>query len=173
MAKVALNKLNLKPNIENKEILWNEQSIEIKQYLPIEDKLDLISTIINKSLDDNSYYNSARIEIFIKLETIMAYSNISFTEKQKENIFKLYDLFSGDLGDEIINTIPESERNFIISITYQIIEGIYKYKNSIMGIMDVLASDYSDLDFNATEIQKKIGDPQNLELLKSVLTKLG
>jgi hypothetical protein len=114
--------------------------------------LDLISTIINKSLDDNSYYNSARIEIFIKLETIMAYSNISFTEKQKENIFKLYDLFSGDLGDEIINTIPESERNFIVSITYQIIEGIYKYKNSIMGIMDVLASDYSDLDFNATEI---------------------
>jgi hypothetical protein len=173
MAKVALTKLGLKPNTEIKTIEWNGQNIEIKQYLPIETKLDLISDIANKSLDDNPYYNPARIKIFIRLEIILAYANINTTDKQREDIFKLYDMFAGEFGDKIIEAIPVSEYNFIKSTTWDIIEGIYKYKNSAMGIMESIASDYSQLDFDATEIQKKIGDPSNMELLKAVLSKLG
>jgi hypothetical protein len=173
MAKIALTKLGLKPNIEIKTIEWNGQNVEVKQYLPIEAKLDLISDIANKSLDDNSYYNPARIKIFIRLEIILAYANINTTDKQREDIFKLYDMFAGELGDKIIEAIPVSEYNFIKSTTWDIIEGIYKYKNSAMGIMESIANDYSSLDFDATEIQKKIGDPNNMELLKQVLSKLG
>jgi hypothetical protein len=173
MAKIALTKLGLKPSTEIKTIEWNEQNIEVKQYLPIDAKLDLISDIANKSLDDNPYYNPARIKIFTRLEIILAYANINTTDKQREDIFKLYDMFAGELGDKIIEAIPVSEYNFIKSTTWDIIEGIYKYKNSAMGIMESIASDYSSLDFDATEIQKKIGDPENMELLKSVLSKLG
>ena len=173
MAKIALTKLGLKPNTEIKTIEWNGQNIEIKQYLPIEAKLDLISDIANKSLDDNPYYNPARIKIFIRLEIILAYANINTTDKQREDIFKLYDMFAGELGDKILEVIPVSEYNFIMSTTWQIIEGIYKYRNSAMGIMESIASDYSNLDFDATEIQKKIGDPNNMELLKQILSKLG
>jgi hypothetical protein len=39
MAKVAFNKLGLKMNQETKNIVFNGQSIEIKQYLPINEKL--------------------------------------------------------------------------------------------------------------------------------------
>lgn len=173
MAKIALTKLGLKPNTEIKTIEWNGQNIEIKQYLPIEAKLDLISDIANKSLDENPYYNPARIKIFIRLEIILAYTNINTTDKQREDVFKLYDMFAGELGDKILEVIPVSEYNFIMSTTWQIIEGIYKYKNSAMGIMENIASDYSSLDFDASEIQKKIGDPNNMELLKQVLSKLG
>ena len=42
-----------------------------------------------------------------------------------------------------------------------------------MGILDQVSADYKDLNFDATAIQKKIADPQNLELLKGVMTKLG
>lgn len=173
MAKIALTKLGLKPNSEIKTIKWNGQNIEVKQYLPIEAKLDLISDIANKSLDDNPYYNPARIKIFIRLEIILAYTNINTTDKQREDIFKLYDMFAGELGDKIIEAIPVSEYNFIKSTTWDIIEGIYKYKNSAMGIMENITSDYSNLNFDATELQKKIGDPSNLELLRTILTKLG
>jgi hypothetical protein len=173
MAKIALTKLGLKPNAEIKTIDWNGQNVEIKQYLPIEAKLDLISDIANKSLDENPYYNPARIKIFIRLEIILAYANINTTDKQREDIFKLYDMFAGELGDKIIEAIPVSEYNFIKSTTWDIIEGIYKYKSSAMGIMESIASDYSSLDFDATEIQKKIGDPNNMELLRQVLSKLG
>ena len=173
MAKIALTKLGLKPSTEIKTIEWNGQNIEVKQYLPIETKLDLISNIANKSLDENPYYNPARIKIFTRLEIILAYANINTTDKQKEDIFKLYDMFAGELGDKVIETIPVSEYNFIKSAVYDIIEGIYKYKNSAMGIMENIVSDYSALDFNATEIQQKIADPNNLELLKTILSKLG
>lgn len=173
MAKIALTKLGLKPNTEIKTIDWNGQNIEVKQYLPIEAKLDLISDIANKSLDDNPYYNPARIKIFTRLEIILAYANINTTDKQREDIFKLYDMFAGELGDKILGSIPVSEYNFINSTVWDIIEGIYKYKNSAMGIMENITSDYSNLDLNATELQKKIGDPANLELLRTILTKLG
>lgn len=173
MAKIALTKLGLKPSTEIKTIEWNGQNIEVKQYLPIEAKLDLISKIANESLDDNPYYNPARIKIFIRLEVILAYANINTTEKQREDIFKLYDMFAGELGNKILESVPVEEYNFISQTTWQIIEGIYKYKNSAMGIMESIATDYSTLDFDATEIQKKIGDPDNMELLKQVLSKLG
>ena len=173
MAKIALTKLGLKPSTEIKTIEWNGQNIEVKQYLPIETKLDLISNIANKSLDENPYYNPARIKIFTRLEIILAYANINTTDKQREDIFKLYDMFAGELGDKVIEAIPVSEYNFIKSTVYDIIEGIYKYKNSAMGIMENIVSDYSALDFNATEIQQKIADPNNLELLKTILSKLG
>lgn len=173
MAKIALTKLGLKPNTEIKTIEWNGQNVEVKQYLPIEAKLDLISDIANESLDENPYYNPARIKIFIRLEIILAYANINTTDKQREDIFKLYDMLAGELGDKILELVPVEEYNFISQTTWQIIEGIYRYKNSAMGIMESIANDYSSLDFDASEIQKKIGDPENMELLKSILSKLG
>jgi hypothetical protein len=42
-----------------------------------------------------------------------------------------------------------------------------------MGILDSISADYNNLNLDATEIQKKIGDPENMALLKDVLTKLG
>jgi hypothetical protein len=77
------------------------------------------------------------------------------------------------LGNEILNAIPVNEYNFIDTTTWEIIEGVYKYKTSAMGIIENIVTDYSSLDLDATSIQQKIGDPNNLELLKSILTKLG
>ena len=42
-----------------------------------------------------------------------------------------------------------------------------------MGIMEQISADYSNLSLDATAIQQKLADPQNLELLKGVMTKLG
>lgn len=173
MAKIALTKLGLKPNTEIKTIDWNGQNIEVKQYLPIEAKLDLISKIVKESLDDNPYYNPARIQVFIKLEIILAFTNISTTEKQRDDVFKLIDLFGGELGNQILDAIAVEEYNFIKTSCYKIIEGIYKYKNSAIGILESMVADYSDLDLDANVIQQKIGDPNNMELLKTILTKLG
>ena len=39
--------------------------------------------------------------------------------------------------------------------------------------MEESSADYSNLSLDATAIQQKLADPQNLEFLKSVMTKLG
>lgn len=173
MAKTTLSKLGLKPNTEIKTITWNDQTIEVKQYLPIKDKIELISDICNASTDDNHYINYVRVNIYAQVYTYLAYTNITVTDKQKEDIFKLYDMFAGGLGDELQTTIPHAELEFINSNVVNIMEGIYKYQNSAMGIMEAISNDYSSLDFDASELQRKIGDPDNITLLKNIMTKLG
>lgn len=174
MAKVSLTKLGLKVNQEIKTITFNEQVIEVKQYLPINDKLELISNVINYSHDDNNFANPVKVSVFTALEIMYAYTNINFTDKQKEDPTKLYDtLISSGLVAEVINIIPQSEYHEIVCGIADSIDAIYTYRNSIMGILDSISTDYSNLNLDAETIRKDLADPNNLALLKDVLTKLG
>ena len=176
MAKIAYSKLGLNKIVNKDPIIidFNGQNIEVSQYLPIEKKLELITDIINKSLDDNNYYNPGRIEIFKTVEIILAYTNLSVTEKQKEDIFKLYDSFvASGFAKLVLENIPVEDYNFIYNSVIKTIKNVYKYKNSALGILESISADYSTLDLNASEIQSKLADPENMELLRSVLAKLG
>jgi hypothetical protein len=64
MAKPTFAKFGLKVDQSVKKVVFNEQEFEVKQYLPIGNKLDLISNIVNNSIDDNNFANPARIEIY-------------------------------------------------------------------------------------------------------------
>lgn len=176
MAKIAYSKLGLN-KMANKEaaiIHFNDLDIEVSQYLPIEKKLDLITDIINKSIDDNNYYNPCRIEIFNIVKIIEEYTNLTFTDKQKENIFKLYDqLVASGFAEVIIEAIPKEEYDFIYSSVVKTIKNVYKYKNSAMGILEAVSTDYSNLNLDALNIQQTLADPENMALLKNIVTKLG
>ena len=174
MAKVSLTKLGLKVNQDIKNIEFNEQIIEVKQYLPVNDKLELISNVINSAHDENNFSNPVKVSVFTALEIMYAYTNINFTDKQKEDPTKLYDmLISSGLVAAVVNAIPEAEYHEILRGISDSIDAVYTYQNSVMGILDAVSTDYSNLNFDATEIQKKLGDPENMALLKQVLTKLG
>ena len=175
MAKVAFSKLDLKKNQEVTNLEINDEiSIEVKRYLPISEKLKMISEIVNLSQGDNNIVNYGKIDIFTLLGIITYYTNISFTEKQMEDPAKLYDLFVGNRLDvDILRAIPKSEIDFISNVVEKTVESIIQYRNSAVGIVEAISQDYSNLNFDATELQKKIGDPENLAFLKDVLTKLG
>lgn len=174
MAKVSFTKLGLKVNSEVKNITFGDQVIEIKQYLPVNEKLELISTILNNSIDEMKFYNVGKINIYMTLELIYAYTNINFTDKQKEDVCKLYDIIvSSGLYEMILKEIPQSEYEYIYDTVLETIDSIYAYNNSVMGILDNISADYSALDLDATAIQNKIADPESLALLKGVLSQLG
>lgn len=173
MAKLAFTKLGLKVNDEIKTIEFNEQVIEVKQYLPVNEKLEVIAEVLNNSADDNNFANPVKVEVFANLEIMYAYTNISFTDKQKEDPTKLYDLLEENgIIAEVIAAIPENEYALLLGWIDETIEAFYTYRNSVMGIMEQISTDYSNLSLDATEIQQKLADPQNLELLKNVMTKL-
>lgn len=174
MAKPTFAKFGLKVDQSVKKVVFNEQEFEVKQYLPVEDKLELISDIVNQSIDENNFSNPARIEIFTVVEIVKAYTNISFTEKQLEDVLKLYDLIvSSGLGKAIRENMCNDEFDFITATTDKVIEEFYKYNNSALGILENIKKDYSNLNFDATEIHDKLADPENMALLRDVLTKLG
>lgn len=176
MAKVPFTKLKLKTDDSVKHIQINDEiTIEVKQYLSIQEKLKLIGDIVMQAHEqDANYSNPVKAKVFRDLEIVFAYTNLSFTDKQKEDLPKLYDtLKSSGILDKIIEAIPVAEYNDVYGGVWQSIEAIYKYQNSILGILDTIKQDYSDLDFDADIIKEKISNPENLTLLKDVLTKLG
>lgn len=174
MAKVSLTKLGLKVNQDVKNIEFNQQIIEVKQYLPINEKLELISSVINSAADENNFSNPVKENVFLTLEILYHYTNINFTDKQKEDPVKLYDLVvSSGLVNKVTDLIPEEELDEVINGVAQSVKAIYTYKNSVLGILESVSQDYSNLNLDATEIQQKLVDPDNMALLKQVLTKLG
>ncbi len=174
MAKVGLSKLGLSVNKNVEEISWNGQIIEVKQYLPSNEKLEVCSKIINESVDDQNFYNPGRVAIFQAIETLLAYTNINVTDKQKEDPCKLFDLLhSSGLAEQIYMKIPENELGAIQSIVEATIHNIYEYKNSALGILQAMSDDYDSLNLDATNIQEKLANKENVEFLQQVITKLG
>lgn len=179
MAKVPFSKLDVKLNTCD-FVMCHENSkgevvqYEVKNYLPIKEKMELVSRIINQSTDDNGFYNPMRVKLYTTLEVVYAYTNLTFTPKQKEDPFKLYDLLVGTgLYNDITNHICSEDLAELEGSIWDTIKSVYSYRNSVMGIIESVSADYSSLNLDATEIQQKLADPNNLELLRNVLSKLG
>lgn len=174
MAKVAFNKLGLKRNDENKILTWNEQKIEIKQFLPTENKLELIARIISFASDDHTFYNPCKVEIFEKIWILLAYTNINLTEKQSEDVLKLYDLFvSSGFLKQVEDLIPKEEIEYIHTGVMDTIVEIYRYKNSAQGVIEAIVNDYKDAELDANKIAENLTKDGNLETVKQVITELG
>lgn len=174
MAKISFTKLGIKKNTNIINLNWNDQVIEIKEYLPVEEKSALIDRIINQSLDDNNFANPMRVRVNAALEIVFAYTNINFTDKQKEDRLALYDLLAGSgVLKTIYDALPSSEYSILDNTVWETIEEIYKYRNSVLGIIEAVNQDYSNLNLDAENIQKNLADPENLTLLKDIVTKLG
>ena len=157
MAKVGLNKLGLVKNTEQVDFMWKGQKIEVIQYLPLEKKLEIISNIINESVDLKGYYAPYRLDLFMTIAVVQNYTNISFTDKQKEDLGKLYDLLvSSGFYNEIKARIPSSEIDYIEENITKTIHSIYEYKNSVLGIMDAINQDYKNVTFDAEKNSRSI-----------------
>ena len=171
--KVGLTKLGLKKTTNLFNLKWNDQIIEIKQYLPVQEKLDLIGRIVNLSLDDNNFVNPARLQIFTTLEVMYTYTNINFTDKQKEDFLNLYDLlFSSGLWNAVKQVLGD-ELILVEDTSIAVINELYKYKDSALGILQTITEDYENLDLDANKLKEKIADKDNVGFLKDVMDKLG
>lgn len=173
---IKLDDLKLEKKQEVEILEWNEQKIEIKQYLPIEDKLNLAATIILESVDlSEMYTNPGKIYVYTILETILAYTNIELTEEEKADVANLYDLFvTSGLSVKIFEHINPYEYKQICDWINQVIDDIVKYKNSALGILATIKEQYNEEDFNIDQMQEKLADSkEDLALLKSIVDKLG
>lgn len=174
MAKVAFSKLGLTKNQEIKNLKYNEQIIEIKQYLPVNEKLQLITNVLDKVTNEHNFINPTKVKVFLDLEIVKFYTNINFTEKQLEDFTKLYDLMQGaNLFELIFDNLPQAEYNQLKSDTLECIESYYKYRSSAMGVLDSMSGDYSNASLDLEALQNQISDPESLGLLKDIIPLLG
>lgn len=141
MAKVTYTNLKIKVNTDVKILDFNDNKIEVLQYLPIEDKNSLISITMQNS-EEEGIYNPVKVDMFFHLYTIFMYTNISFTEKQKENPNKLYDsLKSSGLMDEVLKMIPEEEYKMLYDYLEELITIKTKRNRSVVSLIESVISD--------------------------------
>lgn len=175
MAKVSFTKLNKIKSLPVKTITIDGQTIEVEQYLPLEKKLDLITSVIEQSGNgEEGFFNIVKLEAYYIIEMLRAYTNISFTEKQLEDTAKLYDAIKlNGVWAAAINIIPEVERTYIWDNIMTLAREVTAYNNSVLGILKAVSNNRDNLNFDITELIAQIKDPEALELVKNMLNQTG
>lgn len=169
MAKLSFTKLGLAQNKAVKTITYKEQIIEVKQYLPITEKLELISNVINYSVDSTNFANPLKVSVYTTIELIMAYTNINFTDKQKEDVCKLYDLIVGNgFASMVMNAIPKEELCELLTGIEDSINAFYDHRSSILGILDAINQDYANVNLDLEHIQASLQNGDGVALLKEI-----
>ena len=169
--RIPVADLNLNDDIlEPIKIQLGDKEVFVKQYLPMEEKINLIEQVMNAS-GEATFANPLKIEVFLNLAIIENYTNLGI---DADKPLETYDyLESHGVFMSVIKVIPTSEYKGLLTFLEESIKNFYAYKNSALGIMETISTDYSNLSLDAEEIQNKIGDKNNLALLKDVMTKLG
>ena len=109
MAKVSYANLKLKTSTEVNTFEFQGHTVEVLRYLPIDDKYDLVMIALQKAEQDG-IYNPILFDMYFHLYLVYMYTNLTFTEKNKENELKIYDcLQSTGFITALLNEIPDSE----------------------------------------------------------------
>ena len=163
--KVSYANMKLKTNTSVKTFEFGGQKVDVLQYLPAQDKYDLLMITLQKSLEDN-IYNEFKLNLYFELHLVYMYTNISFTEKQREDEFKLYDtLKSNGFYEKFFQVINEDEYNELFEQLNAIKNASFKNKRSVAGLIGEFID---DLPANA-EAAAKIVESFDPEQYKAVV----
>ena len=162
MGKISFANMKLKLNTEVNTFEFNGENIEILKYLPIEDKYSLIMVTLQDSLE-NGYYNPIKKDMHFHLNLIYLYTNISFTDKQREDESKLYDLIkSNGLMDAFLKAFPEEEYNELFELIQETEKSLSAYHRSAAALIQSLINDLPKQAEAAANIVKNF-DPQKYQ----------
>ena len=141
MAKISYAGLKLKPEVKIKEVKWEDKVIEVAQYLPIADKYDLIMITLQKAKED-ILYNPIKLDMYFHLHLVYMYTNLSFTDKQKEDEEKIYDaLECSGLLTEIIKNMSEAEYNDLWDKLNDYMEAELNYTTTTAAVLRAIITD--------------------------------
>lgn len=144
MAKVTYASLKLKIDNSVETFDFNGNTIEVLKYLPIQDKYDLIMTTLERA-EEKGIYNPVIMEAYFHLYLVYMYTNLTFTDKQREDELKLYDsLQSSGFISQMLEKIPEVEYNTLYTYLEDISDYLIEYKNTLSYFASNLLSDMTD-----------------------------
>lgn len=133
--------LNLKTNTKTNITIINEKEIEVLEYLPIEDKIDLIQVALQKS-EENGIYNEMKLDVYFNLYIVYMYSNIEFTDEEKADAFTLYDeLQSNNVIISVIGAMDENEYDSLVGYLQIMQRSNEKYKGSAVALLQSFIQD--------------------------------
>lgn len=160
---VSYANMKLKVDTSTKTVdLGNNVSVEILKYLPVNEKYNLIEITLQKAYE-NGIYNPVKLDMYFALNLVYLYSNISFTDKQREDEEKLYDtLQSNGILDKIIDAINDDEYNNLYTMLVETEDKYIAYHKSIAGMINEISEIVARNSDTLNEITEKF-DPNKLQ----------
>lgn len=162
MTKVSFANLKLKTNKDVNIVDFNGTQLEVLKYLPITDKKDLIDITLQKS-EENGIYDPIKMEMYFHLHIVYMYSNLSFTDKQKEDEEKLYDILeSNGVIAAVLHGMSEDEYGMLMEWLNEKEKKIMKYKNTAGAVLQNVINDLPKNAQAAAEIVENF-DPNKYQ----------
>lgn len=136
--KISYANMKLKTNTLVNTFNFCGQTIEVLKYLPARDKYDLLMITLQQSQQGN-IYNEFKLNLYFELNLVYMYTNISFTDKQREDEFKLYDtLKSNGFFELFYSAIEPSEYEDLFKQMIELKTALEKNNISIANIINNL-----------------------------------
>ena len=157
--------LNLKIDNSFSTAIVAGKEIKVLKYLPIQDKIDLVQIALQKSFE-NGIYNQMKLEMYFNLYIVYMYTDLEFTDIEKESEEKLYDeLESNHVFLDVIGAMDDDEYDNLVNFLEIMEKKNVKYKKSVAAL---LATFIQDMPKNA-ETAAKIVDTFDPEKYKNVV----
>lgn len=122
-----------------KEITWNGNIIQVKQYLPSADKSSIIQSAIQEA-DRGTVLDTYALEVLFDLYTVFKYTDIEFDDEDRADLYALYDKLevSGCI-DAIVDAIPDDEYTILQSNFEKIVTEYLSYRDSARAVLEQLS----------------------------------
>lgn len=167
--------MDLRVNIATHVIECMGAEIEVKDVIPMQDKIDLIQFVVDNTVDMlTGTFSPIRFEIWFTIAVCKWYADIEFDEEDLRNVTETYDAldFSG-LADEIADTMNQNERAYLEQTVRETIQDIGRFNTSAAGIIHSMSNSATGLDDQITELLKKVKDGEGLEQLAAIKDVVG
>ncbi len=164
---VNFNDLQLNTAIKDKvkTFDFNNQKVQVKQYLPTRDKYDLVMITLQKAKEDG-LYNPLKIDMYFHLHLVYMYTDIQFTDEDREVEEVLYDkLVQSGFMNVFLANMDDDEYNTLNVYINSLVKDNMKYRNSAAAVLQSLIT---DLPKNA-EAARQIVDNFNPEKYQEVI----
>ena len=165
MAKVTYASLKLKTNADIETFDFNGNTIELLQYLPIQDKYDLIAMALENSVEEG-IYNPIKLDMYFHLYLVYMYTNVTFTDKQREDEMKLYDtLQSNGFIDMVLDRISDSEYNTLTTYLEETLDYLVEYQNTTAFLLKGVIADFTSKFNGIQDMIKDIDEEKFTEVI--------
>ena len=169
--------LELEPKVGYTEVKVGDGKIlKVADYLPIVDKGNFITFIVDLSLDDTTgCFSPVRVETYFAIALCRWYADLSFDEEDvHDNIAKTYDMLeTNGVINAIRSAIPQEELCFMEDLVKDTIKDIARYNNSAAGIIQMMNQNAGGLNEQITDMLNKIKNGENLETLSVIKDVVG
>lgn len=152
MSKPTFASLKLKQNTDVNTFKIGDTEVEVLKYLPVSDKIDLVQISLQQSLEDG-VYNEIKLNTYFYLYIVYFYTNINFTDKQKEDPFKLYDILAGNgIIDLVLDAMDKEEYKDLYDFLIQSKKNELEYKTTTAYLISNLITNLPQQMSQVSEI---------------------